>query len=84
VYHLAVFRHPAREAVRAELAAAGVATAVHYPLALTRQPAYVEFARAACPIADGWADECVTVPCFPELTEEEVELVAGTLARVTP
>ena len=28
---------------------------------------------AACPQAEAWAAECVTVPCFPELTDAEVE-----------
>ena len=39
-YHLCVFRTSDRDAVRERLARAGVATAIHYPLALTQQPAY--------------------------------------------
>jgi dTDP-4-amino-4,6-dideoxygalactose transaminase len=59
-----------------------VATAVHYPLALTQQPAYRHFARMACPEAEAWAAECVTVPCFPELSHREVATVARALAEV--
>ena len=40
VYHLCVARFTDRDAARAELAAQGVATAVHYPLSIGRQPAF--------------------------------------------
>jgi dTDP-4-amino-4,6-dideoxygalactose transaminase len=82
VHHLAVLRTPERERLRAELAARSVATAVHYPLAITQQPAYRHLTRGACPNAEAWAAECVTVPCFPELTDAEVEQVAAALAEV--
>jgi len=80
VYHLAVLRVPDRESFRATLAGAGVATAVHYARALTQQPAYARFVTALCPHAEAWAAECVTVPCFPELTDAEVEQVSAALA----
>ena len=48
-YHLCVFRHGDREVCRSTLAAAGVATAVHYPLALTQQPAYSTVRHHAVP-----------------------------------
>ena len=58
----------------------GVQTAVHYPLAITQQPAYRALATRPCPVAEAWAAEAVTVPCAPELTDEEVETVASALA----
>ena len=79
VHHLAVIRVLDRDAARQQLAAAGVSTAVHYPLALTQQPAYRAMTRALCPEAEAWAAECVTVPCFPELTDDEIEIVARGL-----
>jgi dTDP-3-amino-3,4,6-trideoxy-alpha-D-glucose transaminase len=79
VYHLCVVRVPDRDAFRTRLAAAGVATAVHYPLALTQQPAYRRFTRCACPEAEAWAARCVTLPCFPELTDDEVATVCRAL-----
>jgi dTDP-4-amino-4,6-dideoxygalactose transaminase len=84
VHHLAVFRTDDRDRVRDELAYRDVATAVHYPLALTQQPAYRHLTRDACPIAEAWARECVTVPCFPELTDGEIDLVAASLASLRP
>jgi dTDP-4-amino-4,6-dideoxygalactose transaminase len=79
VHHLAVFRSGERDAVRARLAEAGVATAIHYPLALTQQPAWAEFTTAACPNAEAWAASCITVPCFAEITDIEVEHVCAAL-----
>ncbi len=82
VYHLCVARFADREAARQQLAAMDVATAVHYPLALTQQPAYRDLPAASCPEAEQWAAECVSVPCFPELTDAEVEVVAAALQRI--
>ncbi len=82
VYHQCVVRFSDREAIRARLAEMGVATAIHYPLAVTQQPAYRHLARVACPQAEAWAAECVSLPCFPELTDAEVEHVANALTAV--
>lgn len=84
VHHLAVFRTGDRDRVRGELGSRDVATAVHYPLAITQQPAYQHHARHPCPVAEAWARECVTVPCFPEMTDDEVEHVAAALASLRP
>jgi dTDP-3-amino-3,4,6-trideoxy-alpha-D-glucose transaminase len=84
VFHLCVARFSDRDRARGELAAAGVGTAVHYPLAITQQPAYLDLSRRDCPRAERWAAECVSVPCFPELTDAEVEAVGHALASVAP
>jgi dTDP-4-amino-4,6-dideoxygalactose transaminase len=83
-YHLCVFRAGDRQAAQRHLAEAGVATAVHYPLALTQQPAYRELLTQPCPESEAWAAECVTVPCFPEMSEAEIDQVAGALADLVP
>jgi dTDP-4-amino-4,6-dideoxygalactose transaminase len=82
VVHQCVFRAPDREGTRAALAERAVATGVHYPLALTQQPAYAACATAPCPTAEAWAATCVSVPCFPELSDEEVDIVARALEAV--
>jgi dTDP-4-amino-4,6-dideoxygalactose transaminase len=82
VYHLCVVRTHDREQFCAALADAGIATGVHYPRPVSAQPAYVQFLREPCPIAAAWAAECVSVPCFPELTDGEVDQVASALAKV--
>ena len=79
-YHLAVLRAADRTGTRAALERDGVATAIHYPLAITQQPAYLGLQHAACPQAEAWAAQCVSVPCFPEMTEAEVDRVCTALA----
>lgn len=83
VHHLVVFRTADRDRARRELASRKVATAVHYPLAITQQPAYRHLTRDPCPVAEAWARECVTVPCFPEMTDDEIELVAAALGSLS-
>jgi dTDP-4-amino-4,6-dideoxygalactose transaminase len=82
-YHLCVFRSTTRDDVRADLAGRGVATAVHYPLAVHQQPAYTFFAHPPCRESERWAAECVSVPCFAEMTDAEVETVGAALATVS-
>jgi dTDP-3-amino-3,4,6-trideoxy-alpha-D-glucose transaminase len=76
VFHLCVARVPDRSAFRSRVS---FDTGVHYPLALTQQPAYREFVREPCPEAEGWAAECVSFPCFPEMTDDEIETVCRAI-----
>ncbi len=84
VFHLCVARFSDRDGARAELATAGIGTAIHYPLAITQQPAYRDLRGPSCPQAERWAAECVSLPCYPELTDAEVEAVGQALATVAP
>jgi dTDP-4-amino-4,6-dideoxygalactose transaminase len=76
VYHLCVARIDDRDAFRARMP---FGTALHYPRALTQQPAYRQFVRDPCPEAESWAAECVSLPCFPEMTDDEIEIVCRAL-----
>jgi dTDP-4-amino-4,6-dideoxygalactose transaminase len=83
VFHLCVVRVAQRDEFRAALSERGVATGVHYPLALTQQPAYRHLTAAPCPNAEAWAAECVSLPCFPEITDAEVDQVCAALAELS-
>jgi dTDP-3-amino-3,4,6-trideoxy-alpha-D-glucose transaminase len=76
VYHLCVARVPDRDAFRAKVP---FGTGVHYPRALTQQPAYAAFVRDPCPESEAWAAECVSLPCYPEMTDDEIEVVCRAL-----
>lgn len=76
VYHLCVVRVADRDSWRA---ARPFDTAVHYDRALTQQSGYQQFVRAPCPEGEAWAAECVSLPCFPELTDDEIEAVCRGL-----
>lgn len=80
VAHLCVFAVDQRSALRTELAACGVATDVHYPVPDHRQAAWYA-ADVTLPVTEMLAEHVVTVPCFPEMTDDEVAHVASTLSR---
>lgn len=72
--HLAVARIPQRDRFRVALAANNVATDIHYPMLDYRQPALAGLVEQQPLIETERAvKEIVTLPCFPEMTDEEVE-----------
>lgn len=82
VYHLYVVRilNGRREAVQRALEAAGIGTAIHYPLLDQQQPALSEgLDPQATPIAAQLCTEVLSVPCYPELRDDDIETVADAL-----
>jgi dTDP-4-amino-4,6-dideoxygalactose transaminase len=72
-----------RDAVRLQLQQAGVATAVYYPRPLHRHAHFARTTRAGpLPAAEDVARRCMSLPIFPEMTDDEVDYVATTLARI--
>ena len=80
-WHLFVIRVAERDALRRQLAAAGIETLVHYPLALTEQAAFAKAARPAggCPEAAAAAREVLSLPLHPGLSEAEVERLTAAI-----
>jgi dTDP-4-amino-4,6-dideoxygalactose transaminase len=81
VYHLYVVRVKNRDAVQKYLSDRGIATALHYPIPLHRQKAYTDHfqSKEAFPVTEQCADEILSLPMFPKLTEEQIHDVAGAL-----
>ena len=84
VYHLYVVRLTDREAVQTALKDAGIATGVHYPIALPALAAYRYLGHRPedFPIASRYAAEILSLPMFPEMTDEQVAYVCDLLRRV--
>lgn len=82
VYHLYVVRVPERARVRAKLAEAGIGTAIHYPVPVHLQPAYQGGAVVARDLreTERAADEILSLPLHPALTEAQVLRVAEAVA----
>jgi dTDP-4-amino-4,6-dideoxygalactose transaminase len=70
-----------RDAVRERLAERGIQTSVHYP-PVHRLSAYEE--RVELPVTEEYAKRALTLPLFPTITEEQVELVTSELAEAVP
>jgi dTDP-4-amino-4,6-dideoxygalactose transaminase len=73
VYHLFTVRHAQRDALAKHLADAGVGTAVHYPRAVPDQPLFAAEGGRRWPEAYRAAREVLSLPCYPEMTDGEVE-----------
>ena len=84
VYHVYAVRVQERDAVRQHLQEMGVGCAVHYPVPIHLQDACrnLGYTRGAFPIAESLADEFVSLPMFPELTEEQIEYVGRCVSEV--
>jgi dTDP-4-amino-4,6-dideoxygalactose transaminase len=79
VYHLAVLRVPDRAQVQQHLAEMGVQTQVHYPIPCHQQEPYRRFANGSLPAAERCADEVLSLPMFPHMTDEQVARVCDAV-----
>jgi dTDP-4-amino-4,6-dideoxygalactose transaminase len=81
VWHLYPVRVANRDRVAEQLTEAGVATGVHYPTPIHLQPAYASlgYRRGDFPNAETYAATCLSLPMFPEITEEQQTYVADAL-----
>ena len=83
VYHLYVVRVPQRDWVRRSLEAAGIGTAIHYPVPVHRQPAYSRdvVRHGPLPVTESLVDEIMSLPMYPTLTGTQIECIAAILAQ---
>lgn len=79
--HLAVARSLDRVSVRAEFAKRGVATDIHFPIVDYQQPGF-EAANDALPVSEAAASEVFSLPCFAELTDDEVDTVCNAIRSI--
>jgi dTDP-4-amino-4,6-dideoxygalactose transaminase len=84
VAHLAVVLCEDRDGLRRHLAAQGVATDIHYPILDCDQPAWHALPQrvvpGGLPVARASVGRLLTLPCFPAMTETEIELVSEALS----
>ena len=80
-FHLYVIRTGRRNQLAEFLKENGIETAVHYPVALPNMKAYeyLGHSPADFPIASQFQDEILSLPLFPELTEQQIIYVAGKI-----
>jgi dTDP-4-amino-4,6-dideoxygalactose transaminase len=83
VWHVFTLRVAERERMQAELNAAGIATGIHYPIPVHMQPAYSDLGYKAgdLPNAEAAAREVLSLPLFPELTDAQLQEVAGAVRK---
>jgi len=78
VYHLYVVRVQDRQALLAYLSEGGIGAGIHYPIPLHLQKAYqhLNYKKGDYPVTERVAAEIVSLPMFPQMTNEQVDEVA--------
>ena len=77
VYHLYVIRAKDRDNLQIFLRENGIGTGLHYPIPLHLTQAYSHLGhkKGDFPIAEKLSNEILSLPMYPELTEEEIDYV---------
>lgn len=81
VYHLYVIVVPERDRFQELLAKEGISTLIHYPIPIHQQTAYQECGNQSkyLPITEKLARQIISIPLYPELTDEEVNYIIETI-----
>ncbi|HET9645912.1 MAG TPA: DegT/DnrJ/EryC1/StrS family aminotransferase [Burkholderiaceae bacterium] len=81
VYHIYAVRVAQRAALQEALLAQGIQTGVHYPTPVHLLPAFADlgYERGQFPHAEAASREVLSLPMFPELTEQQVTTVCSAL-----
>jgi dTDP-4-amino-4,6-dideoxygalactose transaminase len=84
VYHLYTVRAKNRDALQATLLSEGIQTGVHYAIPVHLQPAYAHlgYGPNSLPESERAANEVLSLPLYPELTDSQVRTVTEALAGV--
>jgi dTDP-4-amino-4,6-dideoxygalactose transaminase len=80
-WHLYVVRHPRRDDLQRHLAAAGVATLIHYPYPPHLQGAYAAAEVPRQDIAEAQAREILSLPIGPAMSDEQVHRVFAAVRQ---
>ena len=85
VWHLYVVRHAERNRLQQALAAAGIATGIHYSIPVHLQPAYASLGYRVgdFPVTERVAQQCLSLPIYAELSEKEQEHIAQILKQAS-
>ena len=77
VFHLYVIRCAERQELIKHLSVAGVGTLIHYPVPIHLQNAYKDsrWKKGDFPVTEQICSEVLSLPIYPEMTEEQVDYV---------
>ena len=81
IYNQYTLRVQQRDALQAYLSEAGIGSAVYYPLCMHEQKCfqYLGYKAGDFPLAEQAASEVLSIPIYPELSEEQLEHVVETI-----
>jgi dTDP-4-amino-4,6-dideoxygalactose transaminase len=81
--HLFVVETDKRESLRNLLKEEGIGAAIHYPMAIHQQPAYIGRIRGSndLPYTENLYKKILSLPIYPELTDDQIERISSTLKK---
>jgi dTDP-4-amino-4,6-dideoxygalactose transaminase len=81
VQHVYAIRHPKRDALMSYLTGRGISVGIHYPIPVHLQKCFAELGHKVgdFPLAERAASETLSLPMFPELTEQQQDEVVAAL-----
>lgn len=81
VWHLFVVQVDNRDEIQKTLQANGISAGLHYPLPLHLQNAYryLGFQEGAFPVSEAYCKRLLSLPLYPEMTDEQLDYVCDTL-----
>ncbi|MDO6459531.1 DegT/DnrJ/EryC1/StrS family aminotransferase [Granulosicoccaceae sp. 1_MG-2023] len=84
VYHQYTLLLDDRAAVQEALREQDIASAVYYPIPLHKQEAIIKHSKVAqaLPVAEQTAARCLSLPVYPELSDDNVDRITEVIRRV--
>lgn len=80
VYHQYTVLTDKRDKIMPALTAKEIGNAIYYPIPLHQQKAFEkECAGVSLPVTEDTIKHCMSLPVFPEMTEEQIKLVCDTI-----
>ena len=81
IYHLYVIRTTKRDNLQTFLKTKGISTGIHYPIPVHQQKAYeyLKYNKGDLPITEQYASEFLSLPMFPEITEEQIYYIVENI-----
>lgn len=83
-FHVFAIRTSHREMIKQALANRGIATQIHYPTPVHLQAAYADlgYGKGSLPVSEQLAQEFLSLPLYPEMTETQVDYVCEQLQQI--
>lgn len=83
VYHQYTIQTPGREELRKYLQEHGISSTVYYPVPMHLQAVFagLGYQPGDFPVAEAACNEVLSLPMFPELTDDEIELIGKAVVR---
>lgn len=84
IYHIYAVRVANRDTILKQLAEHGVSAGIHYPVPVHLQNAYSDlgYKKGDFPVSEACGETFLSLPMFPELTDQQIETVATVLKSI--